>query len=375
MDESVIQEFQKAFDAQNLLKLAKDSSEESRAKLTAGVSRIFDQELSEPEQKLASEILLNLLKQAEKDLKGALSERLSVMDNVPLDLMLALAHEEIEVAEPVLTNSTLLSDVDLVYIVKSKTEEYWKAIAKRENLSTTVTDSLVQTGDRETVLILVNNESATLTKFSMHALTRMAITWEDLHQPLLSRKEVDADIAMDLYLCVANELRKQILEKFTIDKNELDEALNGVLGELMDGAQGRKEVTPELESLAVRFRERDEITTDLLIRVLRRGQMAFFIALFAELVELPTDAVLHMIENEGGKTLAVAARSAGIVKSEFASVFLLSRGIRSGDKVVDRSELATALGCFDKLKMEDAKKIMEAWRKDPDMIQHAEIHH
>jgi hypothetical protein len=57
-----------------------------------------------------------------------------------------------------------------------------------------------------------------------------------------------------------------------------------------------------------------------------------------------------------------------MMKSEFASLFLLSRGIRTGDKIVDQRELAMALKYFDALKDFDVGRIVKSWQKNPAQV-------
>jgi hypothetical protein len=75
-----------------------------------------------------------------------------------------------------------------------------------------------------------------------------------------------------------------------------------------------------------------------------------------------------MIQKDGGRPFVIGCRSIGMMKSEFASLFLLSRGIRTGDKIVDQRELALALKYFDALKDFDVGRIVKSWAKDPTLI-------
>src|ERR1700743_1314236 len=85
-------------DPRQLLQCAQDTTENGRRKLAESVSQFFDErELNETEQSLASEILLNLMREAETDLRQALADKLSVQDNVPAELVVYLANDEISV--------------------------------------------------------------------------------------------------------------------------------------------------------------------------------------------------------------------------------------------------------------------------------------
>ena len=61
-------------DPKELLACAQDTSDAGRQRLAKAVSQFFDdRQLNETEQSLASEILLNLIRQAEVDLREALT--------------------------------------------------------------------------------------------------------------------------------------------------------------------------------------------------------------------------------------------------------------------------------------------------------------
>ena len=356
-------------DSKQLLEFAQDTTEKGRFRLAQAVAQFFNEKtLSKTEQSLASEIMLNLILQAELDLREALAERLSVQANIPSEVVVYLANDVISVARPVLQHSPVLSDVDLVYIIASKGEEYWESIAKRERMGTVVTDKLIDTGNPKTILNLIDNQRVVLQKSSLKKLIKVSLKSESLQAPLLRRPEIDSDLAVGLYTCASQNLRREISERFKLPPAVIEASLEALIKELNQEAQGSQKVTHEMEALAGRFSERGEISPDIMIKTLRRGQSSFFIALFATEIGFTPEAVLKLIQKEGGRPFALACRSIGMMKSEFASIFLLSRGINTGDKIVDQRALAMALKYYDTIKEFDVKRIMKAWAKNPEMI-------
>lgn len=356
-------------DPRLLLEMAKDSSREGRNSLAAAISAFFDEhELSQKEQSLAGGILMSLIRQAETDLRQALAERLAVQDNVPFELVAYLANDDIAVAQSVLLNSPVLKDIDLIHVIDRKGTEHWQAIAQRANLTPLVIDKLVDTHDTSTVLNLIDNQRVHLQRGSLKKIIRVSMTSEVLQAPLLRRPEISSDIATDLYMVVSNDLRRAITEKFSIDPRAIERTLDYLVQELACAARGDNNVTDEMRALARRFHARDEISVSLMTRTLRRGQMGFFVALFAERLGFSPDLVLRMIRKDNGKPFVMACRFLGMEKSEFASIFLLSRGIRTGDKIVDQRELAMALKDFDTLKDFDVGRIVKRWSINPELI-------
>jgi uncharacterized protein (DUF2336 family) len=356
-------------DPKELLRYAQDTSSDGRMRLATAVSGFFEEhELNETEQRLAGEIIMNLVRQAEVDLRQALAERLAVQENVPQDVILFFANDQISVARSVLMHSPMLKDIDLLFVIQSQGEEHWRAIANREAISPAVVDRLIDTHEPGTVLQLVSNQNIRLQKGAMRKVFRVATASEELQAPLLRRPEIDAEMAASLYMVVSYALRGELAKRFPVTAQAAERAFEILVQEFTNEARGRSDVSPEMAALARRFREREEISPDLMIKTLRRGQMGFFVALFGEKTEFASDVVVRMIQKDGGKPFILACRALGMMKSEFASLFLLSRGIRTGDKIVDQRELAMALKYYDALKDFDVGRIVKSWLKNPALI-------
>lgn len=356
-------------DPRTLLQLAQDKTEKGRLQLADAVTQFFDgRDLGDSEQRLATEILLNLVRQAEIDLREALSVKLSARENVPADVIRFLANDTISVARPVLQHSPLLKDNDLIYIIAQKGEEYWRSIASRAQISPVITDRLIDTGDIGTAKTLVENPHITLPKKSVKKLVKVSLTAEELQVSLLRRPEIDPETAGDLYMCVGHALRQEIAHRFKMSADVIETAMEGLIEELSLEAHGILRITPEMETLARRMNERGCISADLMIKTLRKGQMSFFVALFAERVGLPSDGILTLVNREGGREFALACRALHMMKSEFASIFLLSRGLRTGEKIVNQKELITALNHYDTVRDFDIQRTLKAWARDPAMI-------
>ncbi len=356
-------------DSRQLLQLAQDTTPQGRYVLANAVSGFFENdELNEMEHRLVVEIMMQLIRQAELDLREALAERLAVLSNVPPEVVIFLANDEISVARPILRQSTVLNDVDLVCIISSKSAEYWRSIAQRQQISPVVVGRLIDTGDAGTAVNIVENPNVMLPKNSMKRLVKTAVTYEKLQESLLRRPEVDSDLAADLYGCVSQKLRYEISQRFKIPAESIELALDNLVEELCRESRGSVHVTHAMTALAQRYQERGELSPNQMIKTLRRGQISFFIALLGVKLELPPDAALHIVRKEGGKPFAIACRSIGMMKTEFASIYLLSRPARTEDKVVDQLEMAQALKYFDTVRDADVMRIRKEWARNPDAV-------
>jgi uncharacterized protein (DUF2336 family) len=312
---------------------------------------------------------MDLIHQAEVDLREALAERLSVMDSVPPEIIIFLANDDISVARPVLQRSRVLNDVDLIYIITARNNRYWQSIAQREHLSPIVADRLIDTEDTKTVLNLADNKHIVLKKSSIRKLIKFSLKAVEVQASLLRRPEIDGELATDLYVCASQSLCSEINKRFRMLPSAIASSLEGLIGELSVEAKGLSlNVTVEMRALAARFGERGEISPVTMINALRRGQLSFFIALFAERLELPPEAVIRLIRKEDGRNFATACHSVGMMKSEFASIFLLSRGVRTDEKIVDPGELVAMLRFYDTIRKFDAQRVVNSWVKNPEIV-------
>lgn len=343
-------------DAHALLELARDRTEEGRQRLTRAVGELLEGGLETGAVEMATDLLLELLERAELDLREALAEQFAVMEGAPLRLVLALSHDAINVAQPVLVNSPVLTEIDLEYIIRASTAEYWQAIAMRKQISEKVVDCLVNTGDVQTALNVLNNENANLSDKSMRRLTNQARTEDVLHNPLLQREEMTRDIASELYWFASRELRNFIVETYEVDPDKLDGMLESIVTDFVDSATGTISVTEEMKSVARQFTMRGQLTPHHLIQTLRRGQMSFFVALLAEFAGIPTTLAKKLVQTDSYRTFALLCRGMNVRKADFATIFLLSRGGRADEKVVHPEELANAMKAFERHKVTEARE-------------------
>ena len=286
------------------------------------------------------------MRQAERDLRQALAEKLSVMKDVPLRLMLQLANDDAEVAGSVLTKSVVLSDLDLIYIITAKGADHWQHIAKRAKMSDQIINILVDTNEKRTVKTLVENDKITLTEYAIDVVTDMACKDEVLAKPLLRRDEVTEDIAKRIYQHVGKALKEYIVEKYDLDLDgSVTDLVDEAIMEFVDAADENAEILPSSSMLntAERHHEKGLLTIKMMIGCLRRGQIQTFIAQFSKYTGMSPDTISDTLIQNSGQGLAVVCRAFNIAKEDFMSIFLLTNRLRNNGKMVDLKDMAKAM--------------------------------
>lgn len=353
-------------DIKDILSLAKESSSESRTKLDEALTGVLTKDdLKTKSQKLeAARAIRTLLYRANKDIRTLLAERLSVEKEMPIQLMIALAtDEEIKVAKPILQDTQSFDDDDWSIVIEETDSSHWSEIAQRADLSTSTVTKLLEQEDEDTALKIVENQNLTLKPVLMSMLKRLAFRVETLHVPLLNRHEITPEIATELYWSASESLRSAIVERYDLSSSFLDEAMEAVVQELVNAAHGKSDITTDLKVMADRYAERREISPSFMTKVLRRGQVAFFIALMSRYTGLNVEMTKQVVAKNEGDLLAILCRANNIMKSDFATYYLLTRSAFAKGGQGKQGDLSHALDVYDRLTRDKAKSIMLEWVK------------
>lgn len=337
------------------------SKDDAVKAIISSVSQILDADLSPNEQGLASDILVGLIKQAERDVRVSLSEKIAVRDNIDPALLNYLAYDSIDVAEPVLLNSPLLTETDLIYIIEAKAQDHWRVIARRDSISDVVSHRLAEKKDDITAINLLGNETIDLTESVLKSINKNATESDDVAEAFLDYKSLPRDYAVNLYWHVSVALRQSISRKFNITDFELDAALEDCVQDFSDTMLQDNKIRPSnmMKNIADQYHQDNMITDAFLVSALRRRQGRFFIALFAKRSGLSYDVIWNMMRQVGGQGLAVACRAMTISKENFVSLFLLSRTIVRSSQAVHAEELRMAMRYYDSLTLKMAKEILK----------------
>lgn len=118
-----------------------------------------------------------LIEHLESQAKVLLAERLGPAASAPPRVVRSLAFNDlVEVAAPVLSQSTQLDDHALIENARTKSQGHLLAISTRKTLSGAVTDILVERGNDAVVMSTVNNQGAAFSEQGYSRLVERAET-------------------------------------------------------------------------------------------------------------------------------------------------------------------------------------------------------
>jgi uncharacterized protein (DUF2336 family) len=348
-----------------LINVARDRSPDARAEMVDAIGAfVVDRAdtASPTEMGLASDILAKLLRDAETVVRRKLAERLAKEPRAPADLVRQLANDDAEVARPILVQSEALADEDLLDVVRQKTMQHRLAVALRRDVSEDVSAALVDHGETEVALSLVENPGARIGRASFETLVERSREEPRLQDPLVHRADLEPQLAKRMYGWVSASVRRQIVANFDVDPILLEAAIRDSLKAASTEQRRAFESDQPSERLGAEIDRAQADDPHVMIRLLRAGEVGLFEAAFARVTGLPPTIARRTIYEPGGRAMAVACRASGIDKPVFAAMFLLARRARPGDKTVDPMELPSALMFFDTLDIASARRTVDHLR-------------
>lgn len=350
------------YDKHKLYAMTGGHEEESRSELASIMNELLDLELGTTEKEVITDALMSVISQAERNLRQAIAQKMSLSNNAPLRLILNFVSDDIDIATPVLKHSPVLNDTDLLYIIKAQSKEYWRVVAERSKLSPVLVDALADTRDLLTAKTLVHNKNSNLTEHALRVFSVMAEEYEPLTKPLLGREEMTSELVKEIYSFVGYELKNYINANFEIDVSQnFDIALEEVTAELTENAKSVFDVTQSMIEEAEALCRNDMLNVHEMVNYLKRGQVSTFIACFTVYCGLPLPVAEKMLSQARGQGLAIACKALGVQKSDFINMFLLTSRLREKN-IVQHSHLNHAIKYFETVEKSMAEEILSSSR-------------
>lgn len=350
----------------NLVDLAREKSSARRRELLREVTDLFFDEapaLETPVSQEFDDVLSALAEQTAVEARAELSKRFADAPLAPHGLILKLARDAIEVAAPILARSTALTEEDLVCLASDAAQEHLQAISQRAEVSSKVSEKIVQHGNDTTIAKLIENDGARLSRGTYETVTAKAEVSISLQAPLVQRTDTPTDLLGDLMLTVEHQLRDQILERFAqIDPETLEVALAAS----RDRLALRLDEDRDLEIARSYIRKkavRKQLDGALLARLLREQDMLKFHVGFAEMTGVDVTAARRAIEQACVDPLALICKAAEFKKSLFVTLAVL-RAANTDSGFADAKELGDL---YDGLDPSDAERALRFWRMRKDM--------
>lgn len=308
---------------------------------------------------LFDDVFQCLMLHIETSARALLSNRLAPVDNAPQMTIRTLAFDDvIEVAGPVLTQSSRLDDEALIEAARNKSQTHLLAISNRKQLSGAVTDVLVLRGNDEVVQNTVNNPGA---EFTERGFTR-----------LVNRAENDDDLAtcVGLRAGLPRHLYLKLLAKASDAVRERLESANPSQARQVSGAV--REATRRARSAKSAVTAQTEIAHALVKSLFADGRLdEFQIAAFADagkfdetnasiaaMAGVPVTVAENMMIETRAEGVMILAKVAGLSWSTVKAIIHLRDDLSTGEP----TDLQSCKATYERLRPSTAQQVLRFHR-------------
>jgi len=327
-----------------ILGLAKSRTPADRERLLLAVVDLADTADAEqvmgsaPIQGLLNSIFMSLVVEAERDIRRRLAEKLSTAAWAPPALINVLALDEIEIAGPIIAQSPVLKDHDLLRLLVEATVEHQIEVARRPKLGPPVVAAILQQAEPAVVTALAGNQAVELSPHDMSQLVAASRRVAGLRAPLSRRPELTEDLARQLYIWVGQSLRTALVGRFRMDAGALDAALAEAVREA-HGCHAHDNSMPltsdaDREQMELRLVAKllaaGQLRPSYLLRALREQRLTLFERALATLGGFEVEEIRRAIDSNRPELLALACAAVGIDRSVFPVLLDLVRELNGG---------------------------------------------
>ncbi|NOZ32467.1 MAG: DUF2336 domain-containing protein [Alphaproteobacteria bacterium] len=305
------------------------------------------------------EVLCQLADLVETEARVQVAQLFAPLERAPGTVVLKLANDDIEVAQPLLEFSNVLSDDDLIDIVGSKSEKHRVAIAGRQKVTDRVGGAIVEHGQSESISKLVNNENAEIGSGTLPKLMSRANGDADLANVLRARKDIDWK-AVNIEVGEAGRalVRKVVKSEAKPDDPIMSQAqavaYNRIRNRAGFDATEWKIAWNQVKALS----DRKRLDAKSLERFARFGYGHHVAAGLTVLLNVKPEIVVKWLATQDYVAMTVAARALGLTPQLFEAVASAVPWRNS----ITPDDLENVRTRFETLSAQEAKAIFELWR-------------
>lgn len=306
------------------------------------------------------EVLCQLAELVESEARVHVAKLLAPLDRAPGNVVVKLANDEIEVAQPLLEFSNVLSDDDLIEIIANQSEEHRLAIAGRPQVPERVGEAIVEHGETASVIKLVRNTNAELGQQALERLAERAASDAAIAEDLRGhRGDIDWKSLSGKIEAVGDQVRETMsridprVDPVTVGKVQAV-VYNRMRNRAGFSSQEWKVAYNQVKALS----DRKQLDERALIRFARFGYGHHTAAALTMLLRVGPEVFVKWLAMQDYVAITVALRALGIQPDLFEAM-IASMPWRD---LPSQADLQNVRRRFEALSKDEAVGIFELWR-------------
>jgi uncharacterized protein (DUF2336 family) len=294
-----------------------DPDPEKRSHATMRLAKVIvEPDLSEADRDYANRLISVISEDVSELVRRSLAITLRNSPFLPKPVLSRLLEDIDSIAVPLITHSPLLTDEDLMQVLKSGMAGKVRAVAARKNLSNRIILSLIDTGDCVSARQIAANDSLTLTDEAAEAMIETYREDDFIRQAMLNRASMPMPVVEKLVATSAEDIAKRLQGRANLSEKESQligrETHERTLVQLTNDHFSEK----TLQNLVFSLKENGRLTPELTLRAMGLGKVSLVHYCLASLAELSVRKVVLMLHDTGPFALRGLCAKAGFKDSQ-----------------------------------------------------------
>lgn len=345
----------------NFSQLAGEAGKARRAELTRHVATLFvltSDRCSDEQVDIYDSVLSRLVEMVEDEVRIYVANQLAGLRRGPEQTVRKLASDEIEIAGPVLTRSTVLREVDLIRVARTKTNNHLLAIAQRDVLSSDLTDVLVEKGDLSVKRKVASNSGASLSDNGMQILISEASSDATLQNYLSDRPDLaDKHIQALVQIASGEVRRKLMMQGEVIEASRMHEARQLAEHRMSNQYWLNRYDFETARGRILNLSKKVQVTEIVLMRFASEDRFAEVVACFAWMARCGLEEASHWMVRPDPQPFLIVAKSIGLSSATVNT--LLNTG--PWKHRLSKKLRALAMRKYESLCQSEAKSMISHW--------------
>jgi uncharacterized protein (DUF2336 family) len=268
------------------------------------------------------------------------------------------------VAAPVLTQSERLTEADLIEIAKTKGQQHLSAISDRVLLNKTVTDVLLDRGDRKVFHKLAQNPGASFSKTGFATIVKHAEGDDNLAEKVGRRVDIPPQLLTELLLKATESVRNRLPASAPSENRaEIKRVLGSISNEVIHDVKADTRDYKSAQNLVLLMKQKNQLNDDAFCYFAKMHAHEEMIAAFALLCSVKIELIESLVRSLHFGGLLVACKAAGL-KWPTVNAILTHR---RPSHPIGAHELEQANAEFTKLSKATAFRLLGFWQARPEI--------
>jgi len=319
------------------------------------------------ERSVTADLLVEILRDADFDERARIARRIANLAEIPNCLIRLILRDDLDIAYPLLLDSTALSDADLLDCARNSTGAHRRLIAQRRGVSEVVAEVLVELGETLVVEALLRNDQSRLSPAAIEMVVAMTQHQAGLVPMLLRRPELRPNHAYVLFWWADADARRTILQRFAVSREVMQEAAGDVFPMAAEENWQDSLTRKALQFIERRQRNRaaiDKSPYDSLETAINAAEEGFSREIAEEISYLAGIKPMtgaKILGDAGGEGLAVLCKATGLPRTALRQLWRALRRPEAGEDGEMTPGLVRVIAIFDMVAVDRAQTVLRYW--------------